>query len=252
MALAEHEKEMKKEKPTMPKGNIVKRIGISVGVVLAGGFAVIAGQTAGVFLAPALLAPLESLSELQVTVMSYLLTQAVTIGLLLLVINIVRANAEQLGLGGIKSWTYLLLLPLIYIGCLMLSGAVSLFISQFIPSFNVEQTQELGLPDVRDSSDLFMIGLFLVVIVPLAEEFIFRGYLFGLLRRNLSFLVTALIVSVLFGLAHGQWNVGIVTFILSLALCFIREKTGSIWTGVALHGLQNFVAFLLLYVFDVI
>lgn len=252
MAFFGKHRKMQADQTPVPRQGLVTRIGLSLGIIIAGAAAVIAGQVAGQYVAPVLLAPIEGLTELQTTLVSYVIIQAITIGLLLGMVRLVRANAEQLGLGGIKNWTYLLLLPLIYIGTLMLSGAVSLLVAQFVPSFDVEQAQNLGLPDIQGSKDLVTIGLFLVVIVPLAEEFIFRGYLFGLLRRNLPFIATALIVSVLFGLAHGQWNVGIVTFILSLALCFIREKTGSIWTGVALHGLQNCVAFLLLYVFDVI
>ena len=58
----------------------------------------------------------------------------------------------------------------------------------------------------------------------------------------------ALIVSIIFGALHGQWNVAIDTFILSMVACYLREATGTIWPGVVIHMTKNAVAFVLLFV----
>ena len=57
-----------------------------------------------------------------------------------------------------------------------------------------------------------------------------------------------LLVSVLFGVAHMQWNVGIDVFALSVVMCILRERTNSIWAGFLLHAAKNFVAFYVTFV----
>jgi hypothetical protein len=57
-----------------------------------------------------------------------------------------------------------------------------------------------------------------------------------------------IITSLLFGAVHGQWNVAIDVFVLSLVLCSLREVTGNIWAGVLLHMLKNGLAFYLLFI----
>jgi membrane protease YdiL (CAAX protease family) len=88
----------------------------------------------------------------------------------------------------------------------------------------------------------------LVILPPVAEELLFRGYLFGHLRTTMGFWTTSLVVSAAFGFIHGQWNVGIDTFILSLFLCYLRETTGSLWASMLLHGIKNGVAYFFLFI----
>lgn len=59
----------------------------------------------------------------------------------------------------------------------------------------------------------------------------------------------ALVTSVLFGLVHMQWNVAIDTFLLSFALIYVFEKTGSLWAPIALHALKNGIAFVGIFFF---
>jgi membrane protease YdiL (CAAX protease family) len=88
----------------------------------------------------------------------------------------------------------------------------------------------------------------LVILAPIAEELIFRGYLYGKLRTRLSAIPAIILVSVLFGFMHGQWNVGIVVGVMSIFLCIARELTGTIYAGVLMHMIRNGLAFYLLYI----
>jgi len=47
------------------------------------------------------------------------------------------------------------------------------------------------------------------------------------------------------------WVAGIDTFILSLVLIYLREKTDSLYASIGLHMLKNTIAFLGLFVFKV-
>ena len=95
---------------------------------------------------------------------------------------------------------------------------------------------------------IFAFALF-VIVAPFAEEAIMRGFLFGKLRQSkMPFWPAAIVVSLLFAVAHGQWNVGVDTFILSMVACWLREVTKTIWPGVVIHMIKNFVAFMVLFV----
>src|SRR3989344_1552365 len=92
----------------------------------------------------------------------------------------------------------------------------------------------------------------LVILPPLAEEILIRGYLYSGLRRSLAFAPAALFTSLLFGLAHLElgaaaaplWIAAINTFVLSLVLVYLREKAGSLWPPIMVHSLNNLVAFI--------
>ncbi len=125
---------------------------------------------------------------------------------------------------------------------------VALALAHLVPFFNPNQTQELG-STMLPSLERLAAFISLVICVPIIEEILFRGVLFGKLRQaNMPFWPAALVVSVLFGVAHGQWNVGIDVFCLSMVASYLREMTGSIWAGVLLHMIKNAVAFTFVYV----
>jgi membrane protease YdiL (CAAX protease family) len=128
--------------------------------------------------------------------------------------------------------------------------------SSLVPSLNVNQQQDIGFQQVAGAGQLIVTFLSLVVLPPLAEETLFRGFLFTSFRRRMSFLVATLLTSALFAVPHllesqGSqgllWVAGIDTFVLSLVLCFLREKSDSLWPGILLHGLKNGIAFVSLF-----
>jgi len=96
-------------------------------------------------------------------------------------------------------------------------------------------------------------SVFVCVSAPICEEFFFRGFLFGVLRRlnvrvagrQLGPWVAAAIVGVLFGLAHfdsAQPAFLIPLGFLGFVLCIVRWKTGSLYPGMALHAVNNCIA----------
>lgn len=111
------------------------------------------------------------------------------------------------------------------------------------------QAQNLGYQNLG-GLDKALAFVPLVVLTPLAEETIFRGFLFRGFRKYLPFWLAALGASALFGLAHGQWNVGLDVFAMSLVGCYLVERTKSIWPSIFLHALKNSVAFWLLYIYN--
>ena len=164
-------------------------------------------------------------------------------------------DRTELGLKGLPTWTDIGLAPVgLVVSLLLAAGVIWLF--SFFPWFDAGQTQEVGFDLFLSGADKAVAFLTLVVIAPIAEEVIFRGWLYGKLRARtsasmssaLSVVLSTLLVSVLFGAIHLQWNVAVNVFALSLVLCGLREITGTIYAGILVHMLKNGLAFYLLYV----
>jgi uncharacterized protein len=96
---------------------------------------------------------------------------------------------------------------------------------------------------------LIAAGFLIVVCAPIAEEVFFRGFLYGGLRRALPVLPAALISSVLFGVAHlatGNLAVAVQLAVFGVVAAGLYEYRGNLWGPIALHTVNNTIAFLVL------
>lgn len=129
-------------------------------------------------------------------------------------------------------------------------------VSAVVPSFKADQEQQIGFNSVHGLIPLLLTFISLVVLPPLVEEIAMRGFLYTSLKKWFSWIVSALLVSALFGMAHlaeggdagPLWIGALDTFVLSLVLCYLREKTGNLWAGITLHATKNGVAFISLFI----
>lgn len=195
-------------------------------------------------LAPALLPLLPKSDNLRNFVL-YGMFEALTLGAIFLIVTYYYSSFRDIGLNKFK-FGYIYKAVIGFCSYFVISNLVLNLISQFyhVP----DETQAIGFA-TPTGIELALAFIALVCIVPVAEELLFRGFIYKGVRSGFSFPVTAITVSVLFAVAHGQLNVGIDVFCLSLVLCYLREKTNSIWPGILLHGLKNAVAFVLLFVY---
>ena len=161
--------------------------------------------------------------------------------------NPFATNRTELGFKHLPTFVDLGLAPIGYIVHLVLATALTSLMSLFT-WFNAAETQDTGFSYFITGGDRFVAMIALVFIAPIAEEILMRGWLYGKLRTKLKAPLAILLVSLVFALLHGQWNVGVTVFSLSLVLCTLREITGTIWSGIILHMLSNGIAFYLLYV----
>jgi membrane protease YdiL (CAAX protease family) len=83
------------------------------------------------------------------------------------------------------------------------------------------------------------LAIFAVLLAPVAEEFIFRGVLFTSLKQH-GFSKTAWIgVNLLFALIHGNLQIFVPLFFLSLVLTWLYEITDSLLASFFTHALFN-------------
>jgi membrane protease YdiL (CAAX protease family) len=123
-----------------------------------------------------------------------------------------------------------------YLGTAIYAALFHLHGSDKLPS-------ELGAN--KSTAALVGAAVFVCVIAPMAEEFFFRGFFFGALKRWHGPWVAAVITGLLFGLAHtgsasSQYLVPL--GFLGFLLCLVRWRTGSLYPCMALHALNNALA----------
>lgn len=133
---------------------------------------------------------------------------------------------------------------------------ISFAVATVAPSVNMEQEQQIGFAKTTTGVALWLVFASLVLLPAFVEEVLTRGLLYTGLRSKLPKLLAAVITSLLFAAAHLQfgsgeallWIAAIDTFVLSMILAYLREKTDSLWPPIMVHMAKNGVAFLFLFI----
>lgn len=120
---------------------------------------------------------------------------------------------------------------------------------------NTDQKQQIGFENAAGVG-LVWVFMSLVLLPPIAEEIVFRGFLLHKLKSKASTFVATVITSVLFAVAHLEfgsgnslnWAAALDTFVLSLILCHVTLRTKSLWPAILIHMLKNGMAFVALFV----
>ncbi len=152
------------------------------------------------------------------------------------------AKVSDLGIRGFSLGKMLLYLLLLAASFFALIVAANIIIQIIYPNFNPDQPQVNEFTKSPSALGLWA----LVILPPLVEETVFRGYMFPAFAKRHGLVVGAIISSLLFAIAHWQLNVSVYTFILGLLLCFLYTRLGSIIPGMALHMLNNYIAYMAL------
>lgn len=177
----------------------------------------------------------------------YILSLVIVMGVPWLIKKI-STNRRELGLTRLPSWSDIGLAPVGFVVYIVISALLLWLCSTYLPGIDLDQAQDVGFNAIGRRYEYVLAFATLVVLAPLAEELLFRGYLYGKIRKIVPVWLAIIIVSLLFGFVHGQWNTAIDTFALSLILCGLREITGSVWSSVLLHMLKNGIAFFILFI----
>ncbi|MCA9332512.1 CPBP family intramembrane metalloprotease [Candidatus Saccharibacteria bacterium] len=171
-----------------------------------------------------------------------------------------RTSLESIGLKMTKDWYDIPGFALAGYGAYFLFAImVTALVEKGVTNVDLNQKQELGFNTYASGFELLPIFIALVIIPPVVEEIVTRGFLYTGLRKKFNVLWSGMITSIIFAAAHLQWGgdapllwaAAIDTFILSWVLIYLREKTGSIYPAIGLHMIKNFMAFLALFIFHV-
>ncbi len=172
---------------------------------------------------------------------------------LLAVIRIVKRRGlslQVIGLGRRPVWADLWRAGLGFVVFYIILIGAGTMINALSPNLNNQQ-QNLGFSNINGGFENFLAFVALVILPPLGEETLVRGYLYSGLRFFWRFWPAVLFTSLFFGAAHLEfsnggplvWAAAVDTFLLSVVLCFLRERTGALYAGMLVHMLNNLIAF---------
>lgn len=106
--------------------------------------------------------------------------------------------------------------------------------------------QELQAPvqmiiDAKENNPamLVILALLAVIVAPICEEFVFRGYLYGTLKRFSCSSFAVIISALFFAVVHANLWAMVPLFIVGVALAIIYEVSGSLWASILTHMLFN-------------
>ncbi len=88
-----------------------------------------------------------------------------------------------------------------------------------------------------------------VVVAAITEELTLRGYVMGNLRKygdKFAILVSSLVFAVM----HGNFVQAPFALIAGFGLGYLCIKTGTIWTGIAIHAANNFISLAISYAME--
>ena len=119
---------------------------------------------------------------------------------------------------------------------------VTILIEEQIAKFFAKESDFLKEAFASEQSHPVWLFLAIVIMAPLFEEFMFRGFMFkGMEKSWLGVLGTVLVTSFIWAIIHVQYDLffmGII-FTLGLLLGYARHVTKSIWIPTSMHALNN-------------
>lgn len=147
----------------------------------------------------------------------------------------------QFGLRPTRVWRAAALVALTLIGFLIFNAA---WAAALKISTKEKLLEQLGANET--TLLLVLSALLTTVVAPIAEETLFRGYIFAALAKWRGWLPAALVTGVLFGGVHAGSAPAVYLVplaVLGFALCALYRATGSLYACIAAHSLNNSIAF---------
>ena len=171
------------------------------------------------------------------------LSSLLAVGILLLAAGRLRVEREELGLRAhrgpsalvVAVCAWLAFYPVFVLVALVNAELQGLFGNELSPQ---QYLQDFLADEQARSSPL--VWAIMVVVLPTCEELLFRGALYGGLRRVLHPVAAVGISALLFGVAHGNVTTLLLPVAaLGVALALLYERTASLTTPILFHALHN-------------
>jgi len=91
----------------------------------------------------------------------------------------------------------------------------------------------------RTIEERIMIIVFAAAIAPVVEEFVFRFFIYGVLKRYVGVFLGIMLSSLLFAAAHAHFPSFVPLFVLGSCFAVAYEWSGSILVSMTMHSLFN-------------
>ncbi|MCL2540101.1 MAG: CPBP family intramembrane metalloprotease [Firmicutes bacterium] len=122
-------------------------------------------------------------------------------------------------------------------------------ILDYVISLTGYELAGLNLP--LDNFGYYLLAVLLMAALPaFCEEFLFRGIILNGLRKY-GMWASVLISALCFMLMHGNIQQTAYTFFLGIMLGYVVYKTRSLWAGIILHFVNNFIVITFMYLHEI-
>lgn len=158
--------------------------------------------------------------------------------------------AEAFGFRNEPGWALLLGICVAVItlpACWWLQSQSVEFLNQL--GFNVDEQDAVRL--LRDADSLWKqvyLGVFAIVLAPAAEELLFRGIGYPLLKHHGYPRLALWGTAIVFALIHGNLVAILPLTVLAIVLALLYEWTNNLLTCIVIHSLFNTANFVMLFV----
>jgi membrane protease YdiL (CAAX protease family) len=124
-----------------------------------------------------------------------------------------------------------------------------LSLAVLVTTFKMQPPEDVPIEELfryKNTAMLFM--AMAVLVAPLVEETVFRGYLYPLFAKSFGVANSVIITGILFGLMHGAqlgwtWSLVLVLIAVGVIFTFVRARTGSVFASFLLHlGYNSMIA----------
>lgn len=136
---------------------------------------------------------------------------------------------------------YLLIIPIAVMICFIGNIATNIFSGMFQTFFGVEFTQAEDTVTYTNLSGIIMSFIATALLPAFLEEFAIRGVVMQSLRRY-GDMFAIVMSSFVFSLMHANMIQIPFAFIAGIGIGYAVIKTGTIWTGVIIHFINNSLA----------
>ncbi len=142
-----------------------------------------------------------------------------------------------------KNWKWIMLIApacvvamMLCMGLLYVSG-----VTPWIQSLGVDPVQDTVklLQETEDVRLLGMMGFLAVIVAPICEEIVFRGFIYPVAKSACGWPVAMLCSGLFFACAHSSVITLLPLWIFGCLLAWLYEKSGSIWAPIATHACLN-------------
>ena len=171
------------------------------------------------------------------------LNAAVSIGLLLFVAALLQIRRIDVGaLGGFSKLGFARTLGTA--GILILAAYPLIFLADIVTQrvLGGPSTKQSIVELFNDSQTLeqrIVVIILAVAVAPVVEEFIFRFYFYGVLKRYVGRFAGLIINSILFAAVHAHLPSALPLFVLGACFTLAYEWSGSILVPMTMHALFN-------------
>lgn len=121
-------------------------------------------------------------------------------------------------------------------------------------------TELTGCPELQDIVVMFrdgntelrlVIAAAAVIVAPVCEEIVYRGFVYNILKRYSSRVVSIFLSALLFSVIHGSLAQALPLLVFGAVQCILYDKARSLWLPMAFHAVYNALMLILILILPV-